>query len=148
MPLVSFSASTVIRSADINANFSGIANGSLMSSPSIANVTLTTKFLAYGRYDNGNSGSSKTIDWSNGDRQKLTISAACTLAYSNAQTGQIITLEVVENGTGNFAITMPANTKYPGGITQAFTTTPSAINLVQVYYDGTNYLTTVLGGYA
>lgn len=145
--LITFSPSTTIKSADVNANFSGLANGSLMTSPTIANANLTTAFTASGLYDNGNSGATYTVDWSKGDRQKITISAACTLSFSNAIAGQILTLEIVENGTGNYAITLPSM-KWGGGAAGTPTTTPNAINTLTVMYDGTNYLAQLVPGYA
>lgn len=100
-----------------------------------------------GEYDNGNSGASKTINWNNGDRQKVTITAATTLSYSNATAGQTLTLRVVEDGTGGWSVTLPTS-KWPGGIAGSFTTTASAINLLIVYYDGTNYLTQLASGFS
>lgn len=147
MPLVTFSPSTVIKSAEVNANFSGLANGSLMSTPTIAALSATGLKQISGLYDNGNSGSSITINWANGDRQKLTISAACTISYSNAIAGQVLTLLVVENSTGNFAVTLPTS-KWPVGVAGVFTTTANAINLLTVFFDGTNYLTQLSSGYA
>lgn len=147
MPLISFSPSTTIKSADVNANFTGLANGSLMSSPSIASCNLITSFTASGLYDNGNSGSAITINWANGDRQKVTISAACTISYSNAIAGQILNLEVIENGTGGFAITLPTS-KWPNGAAGVFTTTANAKNILAVEYDGTDYLTQLAPGFA
>lgn len=93
-----------------------------------------------GEYDNGNSGSSITIDWSKGDRQLLTVSASTTLSYSSAVKGQTLTLRVVENATGGFSVTLPTS-KWPSGTAGTFTTTANAINLLVIYYDGTNYLT-------
>ena len=140
MPIISFSPSTVIKSADVNANFTGLANGSLMTSPTISDISLTTNFTASGLIDNGNSGAAITINWLTADRQKVTISAATTLSYSNAVAGQTLTLLLVENGTGNFAITLPT-TKWVYSAAGTFTTTPNAINILTIFYDGTNYLT-------
>lgn len=103
--------------------------------------------LASGEYDNGNSGASKTISWLNGDHQKLTVTASTTLTYSNAVAGQTLTLRIVEDGTGGFSITLPT-TKWPGGTVGTFTTTANAINLLVIYYDGTNYLTQLAAGFA
>ncbi len=147
MPLVTFSPSTVIKSAEVNANFSGLANGSFMSTPTVNAMSITGLKQVSGLFDNGNSGSAITINWANGDRQKLTISAACTISYSNAIAGQVLSLLIVENGTGNFSITLPTS-KWPNGVAGVFTTTANAINLLNVFYDGTNYLTQLSSGYA
>jgi hypothetical protein len=147
MALIQFSPSTVIRSADINSNFTALANGSGMTTPTVDSMSITTLKQVSGLYDNGSSGSAITINWANGDRQKLTMSASCTISFSNAIAGQILTLLVVENGTGGFTPTFPTM-KYPNGAATTFTTTASAINSVSIFYDGTNYLAQIAAGYA
>lgn len=147
MPLVSFSPSTVIKSADVNTNFTGLANGSLMTSPSIANCNLTTAFTASGLYNNGSQNGTYNIDWSKGDRQQVTLNGNITFTYSNAIAGQILTLEIIENSTGGFTITLPTS-KWPGGSAGVFTTTANAKNTLTVMYDGTDYLTQLGAGYA
>lgn len=145
--IISFSPSTTIKSADVNTNFSNLANGSAMNAPTIDSLSITNLKAASGLYDNGNSGANKTITWTNGDRQKLTISASTTLTYAGAVAGQILTLLIIENGTGNFTIALPTS-KWPSGSAGTFTTTASAINTLTVMFDGTNYLTQLAAGYA
>lgn len=108
-----------------------------------------TKFpKVAGEYDNGNSGTSKAIDWSNGDRQLVTITGdACAFTFSNATKGQTLTLRVVEDGTGHTAHTWPT-LKWPGGTVGTPTITANAINVYIFYFDGTNYLTQLAGGFA
>jgi hypothetical protein len=98
------------------------------------------------QYDNGNSGISITIDWSKGDRQKVTITGICTLAYSNARAGQILTLDVNMDGTGH-AVTLPT-TKWPKGIAGTFAITASAKNTLVTEYDGTDYKSQLADGWA
>ncbi len=147
MPIVTFSPSTTIKSADVNTNFAGLANGSLMNAPTFDSMAVTNLKAASGLYANGNSGAAITINWANGDRQTVTVSAATTISFSNALAGQILTLEILENGTGNYAVTLPSM-KWPAGAAGVLTTTPSAINTLTVMYDGTNYLAQSAAGYA
>ena len=138
MALTLFSPSTKIKSADVNANFAGLADGSNMSTPTIANATLSTKFVATGIYNNGNSGSTYTVYGTNGDRQKITISASTTLSWSGFVAGQIVVLQIIENGTGGYTIALPSG-KWSYGATGTFDTTANAINLLSIFYDGTYY---------
>lgn len=147
MPLIVFSPSTVIKSADINTDLTGLANGSLMNSPTINDPSFTGQFTASGLWDNGNSGAAITINWLNADRQKITISANTTLSYSGAVAGQVLTLLIVENGTGGFSLTLPASL-WSYGAAGGITTTANAINLLTVFFDGVNYLTQLGAGYA
>lgn len=98
--------------------------------------------VAYGLYDNGNTpGATPTIDWSNGDRQKITLNANATPSYVNMRVGQILTLEILENGTGGFSWAFPSGTVWPFQSAASITTTANAINVCVVEYDGTNFLT-------
>ena len=145
--IISFSPNTPIKSADINTNFANLANGSAMNSPIFDSMSVTNLKQVSGLYDNGNSGASPTVDWSKGDRQKITISAAATLVWANAVAGQVLTLEMIENGTGNFTIALPSM-KWPGGSAATWTTSPNALNILTVLFDGTNYLAQGSAGYA
>lgn len=146
MSLFTFTPNTIIKSSQINANFAGLADGSEMNSPTFEDVTLR-RFNADGLYDNGNSGASKDIDWTNGDRQKLTVTASTTLTFSGAIAGKVLTLEIIEDGTGGYTITLPT-LKWPGGLAGAFTTTANAKNTITMFYDGTDYLAQIGAGYA
>src|SRR6185312_4452188 len=137
--LITFSPSTTIKSADINANFTNLANGSAFTTPTIDSLSITTLKQVSGEYNNGNSGASITINGANGDRQLLTVTANTTLSFSGFLQGQSVTLRIVENVTGGFTITLPSG-KWPYGASTAFITTTNAINLLNIYYDGTNYL--------
>jgi len=64
-------------------------------------------------YDNGDGGAAATIDWSNGDTQKITLTANCTLTFTNVKEGQYLTLYVIQDGTGSRTLTYPVGTKNP-----------------------------------
>lgn len=108
--------------------------------------TLTNKILA-GIYDNGNSGTSKEINWANGDMQKLTLTGNCTLTYANAVAGQRLTLLLFQDATGGRTLTLPTS-KYPQGVAPVYITTASAKNAIVVIYDGAAYLTQGAVGFA
>lgn len=103
-------------------------------------VALRDHFLAEGITDNGNSGASKDIDWSTGDRQKVTLTDNVTFTFSNAKEGQIITLVMTQDATGGRTVTWPATVKWPGGSEPSWGTGASDINTATFYFDGTNYL--------
>jgi hypothetical protein len=94
-------------------------------------------------YDAGNSGSSKTIDFLNGAKQKLTLSAA-TPAITVSTTGLVVgqyQLKVVQDsGTAR----VPTWVGFAAGdcVGNAFpvmTTTLSGITFVYFYWDGTQF---------
>lgn len=147
MTLIVFSPSTKAKSADVNSNFAGLADGSLMTSPTIDDATLTDLNQVSGVYDNGNSGSTKAINWANGIRQKVTINDDVTLSFSGATAGMILILIVVMDGTGGHTITLPS-VKWPQGLEQSFDNTANKKNILQVYYDGVDYLAQISPGFS
>lgn len=66
-------------------------------------------------YDNGNSGTSKTINFENGSNQKITATDDCTLSFSNVEAGDTVNLQIVMDGSGGHTFTFPAGTKAPNG---------------------------------
>lgn len=89
--------------------------------------------------DAGNSGTSKTIDWSTARTQKLTLTDNCTLSFSNPTAGDTYSLIIHQDGTGGRTITWPASVKWPGGTAPTLSSGASEIDIVELIYDGTNY---------
>lgn len=118
----------------------------------LTNKTLTapviTGPIVTGEVANGNSGSTFTVNWALGDRQNIVISASTTLSFSNAVAGQVLTLWLVENGTGNFTITLPSMKWGPNGVVPTFVTTANAVNAIIVRFDGSNYFAQGTPGFA
>lgn len=147
MPLIVFSPNTKAKSSDVNTNFAGLADGSLSNNPTFVNGKLTGKFTGSGIFDNGNSGATPTITGTNGDRQKITVSASTTLAWAGFTAGQIVTILIIENGTGGYTIALPTG-KWSYGAAGTFDTTANAINILSVMYDGTNYYYSLLASFS
>ena len=61
------------------------------------------------QFDNGNSGSTLTIDWNSGNAQRVTLTAATvTLTLTNGKVGGSYVLECVQDGSGSRLITWAA----------------------------------------
>ncbi len=91
----------------------------------------------------GSSGSSQTIDWNNGNTQHITLTANCTLTFSNGISGRKYTLIVKQDGSGSRTITWPASVRWSGGTAPTLTTTANRTdyfgfiyNSVDSTYDG------------
>lgn len=69
---------------------------------------MAAKALIYfeAEYDNGNSGTSKTISWANGQKQRITITANTTLTISPPPGIGMWQLLLKMNGTGGYAVTI------------------------------------------
>jgi hypothetical protein len=94
------------------------------------------------RYDEGaiytvTYGATITPDVANGNTQQVTLTGNVTFnAFSNPVAGQSLTLIVKQDGTGSRTLT--SSMKFAGG-TKTLTTAANSVDIISVYYDGTNY---------
>lgn len=93
------------------------------------------KQLTY--YDAGSSGAAKTIDWANGDVQKVTMTGNCTFTFSNPVSGHTYQLRCLQDGTGSRTGTFPATVRGSGGATITLTTTAGKTDYLTFFYDST-----------
>ena len=83
---------------------------------------------------------------SSGTVHKLTLTGNVTIdSLSGASTGTNMTLILVQDGTGSR--TLSSTMKFAGGV-KTLSTAPNAIDVITVYYDGTNYLAGLSRGFA
>ena len=94
-------------------------------------------------YSNGNSGTAKTVDWNNGNKQLVTMTGNCTFTFT-APTGGVanLLLRLVQDATGGRTATWPATVKWPGGSAPTLTAAANAVDIVTCYKNGTNYYCT------
>ena len=92
-------------------------------------------------YAGGNTGSGTvTPDQENGNVQTFTATGNFTLALpTNMLTGGSCLLIITQDGTGTRIMTPNASYKFAGGV-NTLSTTASAIDVLQIFYTGTNYL--------
>ncbi len=88
-------------------------------------------------YDNGNSGTAITINWANGNYQKLTLTGNCTLTFTNGNVGHQ-QLKLIQDATGSRTITITGYYS-SGGTAPVPTAAANSVDLMGVFYDGTNY---------
>lgn len=120
----------------------------VVSAPNWADMFVSTmkvgKTLVYGsEIDNGNGGANKTIDWTAGNRQKVTLnSATCAFTFTAPPGPCTLLLKVIQDGTGGRLATWPAGgtgVMWAGNAVPVLTTTLNAKDLISFYYDGTCY---------
>jgi hypothetical protein len=89
-------------------------------------------------HDLGTTGGTITPDPNNGSVQKITLNNNLTLnSLSSVANGDSLTLIVRQDGTGNR--TLSSTMKFAGG-TKTLSTGPNAIDIITIFYDGTDYL--------
>ena len=99
------------------------------------------------QYNVGNSGSASTINWTNGPAQLITLTGNVTLTFSNPESGAAYVIKIA-TGSGSYTVTWPNAVKWPGGTAPTITISASATDLINLYYDGTNYLGTFAQAFA
>ena len=96
-------------------------------------------------YDNGNSGATPTINWQNGNYQKIAVSENTLFTFSNAFIGTI-TLQITFSGAYTAGFNAGYTILEEGGIEISFTETLNAVDILKVMYLGTanNYVVGVM----
>ena len=87
----------------------------------------------------------ETIDLNKGNSHRLNLGAVAsdvTLAFTNPKVGATYLIKIVQ-GTNLVDVIFPSTVKFPGEtapFTLDVTATASAVDMVTLFYDGTNYL--------
>jgi len=89
--------------------------------------------------DDGNSGTSKNIDFSAGMYHKLTLTGNATLTFTNPTLKARVQLILVQGATGSNTVTWPPLVKWAGGTPPTLSTAANAVDIVTLFFDGTNY---------
>lgn len=90
-------------------------------------------------YDNGNSGTAKTINWKLGNKQKLILNDNCTISFTAPSGPTNLLLKLVQDVTGSRTVTWPGTVKWIDGNAPTLSTGNADEDLVTLYFDGTNY---------
>lgn len=95
-----------------------------------------------GEVDNGNSGTSKTIDFTTGSAQKVAMTGNCTFTLTAPSATSRVQIKLTQDATGSRTAVWP--TSSPGKVywptaTPILTPTANAIDIVTLWYDGTDY---------
>jgi len=96
-------------------------------------------------YDAGNSGTSKTLDFTNGQHQKLTLTDNVSITLSNALPGAAIKIRIVTGSS--YTVTFATTVKWAGGTAYTATATTSE-DIVTLYYNGTSWYGSFSKGFA
>lgn len=96
-------------------------------------------------YNAGDSGAALTINWNNGQEQRVRLTASGpTLTLTNPVAGTYYVLGLVQDTNGSRLMpTISPTPKYDGGVTPTLTTTASRKDKLILFYNGTDYELTV-----
>ena len=98
-----------------------------------------TKTVSFDEFDNGNSSTADTIDWTQGNKQKSTLTGNCTYTFTAPGSPTSLVFKLVQDATGSRTVTWPAAVHWSGGTAPTLTTTANKVDIITFYYDGTTY---------
>ena len=125
----------------------GGGNGAQLGNGSFADFTLDPVKLRknFRIYQNTSTltpaGTAQTIDWDAGSVEKMTLASASgtvSITLSNPLAGGIYKLFIIQGATPR-TVTWPASVKWPQGQAPILSTANGSIDIIELYYDGTNY---------
>lgn len=94
-------------------------------------------------FDAGNSGAAIALDLANGNVQKVTLTANCTVTLTSPASGAMrsLTLLVFQDGTGSRTITWPGSVKWGNAGAPVLTTTAAKMDMISLFTvdGGTNW---------
>ena len=126
---------------------------------SIANITATdttfsndlvgAKMIAFdGVVDKGTQSSATTVDWNDGNHQKITISGDFILEMTDpTHAAAMLTLRVSQDGTGGRTLSLPTM-KWPRGNAPTLSTSANSVDIITIMWDGSDYYASIGQGYA
>jgi hypothetical protein len=108
--------------------FTDLSGAATVAQTTVANQALTTCTTA------------RTVDWATGNSFTLTLTDgnACTLTFSNAVSGQTITIWLTNGATGTATVVWPTAKWFPAGA-PVMSTGAAALDIYTCIYNGTNY---------
>lgn len=130
----------------LTGNYYSKLGGELQGNMSLSNrdIAQVKNLMMYAEYDNGNSGAGpKTIDWSNGQNQKVTLNANTTLAMLSASGVGHYQLRLIQDATGarTVAFTGLSSTGWLNSATQpAFNTAANGQTIITFFWTGTGFI--------
>lgn len=97
------------------------------------------------RYDSGSGSGNQTLDFNSSSSANVTRTFTLTgnvtfTAWNNApRNGSLVTVIIVQDGTGSRTVIWPSNVKWSGGTAPTLTTTANKRDIFQFVWDGSNY---------
>jgi len=95
---------------------------------------------------------STTIDWNNGNKQKITLAPSTgnniTFTFTAPPGPTDLKLKLVQDASGARTVTWPAGTLFVGGIEPILSTVAGAVDIATIYYDAGAYHVGITKGWA
>ncbi len=118
----------------------GIGTTSIDTKLEVNGVVMTNVFVSKALYSNS-SGANVTIDWNNGNEQKIILGHNVTFTFTAPSNGVgTLSLILQQDGTGSRTVTWPVSVKWPGGTAPTLSTSAGYMDVVSCVYENSVYL--------
>lgn len=136
--LTAFAAKTAPSGAVVGTTDTQTLTSKTLTNPTVNNYTEGVVAI-------GNTGTSKTIDLTNGTVQTATLTGNCTFTMPTATAGKSLTL-LLKTGAGSFTATF-TGVKWGTAGAPTITTAASKMDVLTFFADGTNWYGSAVQGY-
>lgn len=116
-------------------NVTSIETGTLTAT----GATSSTTHHFTSEFNNGNSGTSRTIDWTRGQKQVVTMTGNCTFGFTAPPGVGNFLLRIVQDATGNRTANWPASVHWVGNTKPTLSTAGNRVDIITFYYNGSIY---------
>jgi len=105
------------------------------------NIEINKLFVFDSEYNNGNINLSTTINWNNGNKQKLTLNNTGSINFIAPSGVGNFQLKLIQDGSGNHTVEWVSGMtiKWLGGVEPILSTAANAEDIISFYYDGSSY---------
>ncbi len=118
----------------------GIQNSNAVTLSDTDQIDEVLNISYVAEHDNGNSGTSFTVDWAANDQhQKVVLTGNCTFTFTAPLGVGTHILKLVQDTTGTRLVTWPSTVKWTGGTKADLSTAVNDIDIIAFYFDGTDY---------
>ena len=123
--------------------YSGGVNAVSINAPLnvVNNDIINIKTLDFDQeYSNGSVGTtSYNINWTLAARQTVTLTGNPTFTFTSPYSICSTILRLVQDGSGARTVTWPLNVQWVGGMPPVLSTSPNAVDIISLYWNGINY---------
>ena len=132
-------------STQLSAYVTTATNQTITGAKTLNNATLKAVNETVYAWGNTSAGT-YTINATSGTIQTLTLTGNVTISsFTSPQAGQAVTLKITQDATGGR--TLASTMKFAGG-SKTLSTSSNAIDILNIVYDGTDYLASLVKGFA
>jgi len=133
--------------------FVGLANGEEAreylaavgaASATVEKLRITEDACFDAEYDNGNSGAAKIINWGNGNKQAITLTAPCVLTFVAPAGVGHFQLRVVQGGAGGYTLSINPSILWMEKTAPILSTAAGAEDFLTFFWNASHYYGTAL----